>query len=79
MMQLVIKRPAVKWKSDSCVPYGYTCPKDKWVMLFLRPRAASNNLSSMEVKCWMEISHCLLYKLPVITGVQVLCLHNANI
>ena len=26
----------------------------------------------------MEISHCLPYKLPVIAGVQVFCLHNAS-
>lgn len=43
-----------------------------------RPRAASNNLPSMEVKCWMEISHRLLHKLAVIAGLQVPGLHNSN-
>lgn len=53
-------------------------PQGQMGYALLRPRAASNNLSSMEVKCWMEISRCLPYKLPVIIGVQVLCLHNGD-
>lgn len=71
-MQLVRGKPCARWEvwqrwaMQMSVPQGQTGYSLPW------PRAASNNLPSMEVKCWMEISHRLLHKPAVITGVQVL-------
>lgn len=78
VMQLVRGKPCARWEVWQRWAMQMSVPQGQTGYSLLWPRAASNNLPSVEVKCWMEISHRLLHKLPVITGVQVLCYTTAT-